>query len=117
MRPDSRHLLREEQDIAVVVHGRYLEGPEPRDHIVIRVLVIVIGDKLAVNVLHCPLLRHLVKKARSIRYQLGDSCLHASKVLLILGFVDLGVPLTLLLGHSGNFKNNNGSLGHLKLYN
>ena len=77
--------------------GGYLEGPEPRKHIIVRVPVILVGNELAVNILHRPLLGHLVEKACSIWDVLTDSSLCSRKVLLILSFVDLSVPLALLL--------------------
>ena len=97
MRPDSGHLLREEQDIAIVVYGGHLEGPEPWKHIIVGVPIILVGDELAVNILHRPLLGNLVVKACSIRDVLLDGSLCSCEVLLILSFVDLSVPLALLL--------------------
>ena len=88
VRPDPRHLLGEKQDVGIVMDGRDVEGVEPWDHFVIGVLIVLVRDELAVNILHGPRLRDLIHHALGVGHALADSRRHISKALEVLSVVD-----------------------------
>ena len=93
VRPHTRHHLRVEKDVRSLEDGGDLEGADARQYIIVWIVVIVVGDQLAVDLLLVPGLRHFVHDALCVGsvllYPRGD----VREVLGVLGLVMTRVPL------------------------
>ena len=68
--PHDRHLLRVKEDINIIDDSGHLESTEPGEDIIVRIIVVVIGDQLAVDLLLVPWFGHLVHDADGIGHVL-----------------------------------------------
>ena len=103
VRPHDRHLLRVKEDIDIIDDSGHLESTKSWKDIIIRIIIVVVWDQLAVDLLFIPRFGHLVHDAVGIWHVLFNSICHISEVLYVLGLVVPRVPLV-RLAIAANFK-------------
>ena len=92
MGPHGRHHLGVEQNIYIVLDGRDLESSNARQNIVVGVVVVFIGDQLAVNLFFIPGFGHSVHNTVGIGHVCLDGCSDICEKLSIFAFVVASVP-------------------------
>ena len=90
--PHGRHHLGVEQNIHIVLDGRDLESSNARQNIVVGVVVVFIGDQLAVNLFFIPGFGHSVHDAVGIGHVCLDGCSNICEKLSIFAFVVASIP-------------------------
>ena len=85
-------MLRVEEDVLVIVDGRDFEGSEAWQHIKVGLLLVLVGNKLAVDIEIVPGLGHLVHVDRRIWNLCFDRCAHVIEELHVLAFVMARIP-------------------------
>jgi len=94
MGPHRGHLLGVEENVDLVVDdGGNLEGADSGEDVVVGVVVVLVGDQLAVDLFFVPGLGHFVHDAVSRGDHLFDGCRTLVKHLDVFGFVVARVPL------------------------
>ena len=80
----------------VVEHGRYFKSAQAGQHVVIRLIFVLIRNQLAVDILLVPNLWHLVHQALRARDFLSDGSRGVCEELLVLSLIMARVPLVIL---------------------
>ena len=95
-RPNMRLKFREEQDCYVVEHGWYFKGAQAGQHVVTKLILILIRDQLAVDFLLVPDFWHLVHQALGVGDLRSDGFRSIGEELLVTSLIVACVPFVIL---------------------